>query len=76
MDFRFGDGASQVDNLLLSQDSTYQAPAATSSKTARRNADKTASGFMNGGAADLTDMGFSQPHTHDGGGGGAPLSQF
>ncbi|CAL8104829.1 unnamed protein product [Calicophoron daubneyi] len=89
LDFRLGHGASQVDNLLLSQDSTFQGTAVSGNIqkfTGRRanemlnNEDKKAgvrafeSGLMNG--TDLSELSLSQAVASGGSGGGAPLSQF
>ncbi|VDP92697.1 unnamed protein product [Echinostoma caproni] len=92
LDFRLTHGASQMDNLLLSQDCTFQGAGGASQKFSRVSAadEKTPafdSGLMNG--TDLGDLSLSQAvgsgtvaggigtvGSGSGSGGGAPLSQF
>ncbi|CAH8433241.1 unnamed protein product [Schistosoma rodhaini] len=86
LDFRLGQGASQMDNLLLSQDSTFQGATVPASKVnsqrgsnlfATRSEDHTSinfdSGLVNG--TDLENIGVSQ-NAVSCASSGAPLSQF
>lgn len=86
MDFRLGQGASQMDNLLLSQDSTFQGATVPVSKVnsqrgsnlfATGSEDHTNisfdSGLVNG--TDLENIGVSQ-NAVSCASSGAPLSQF
>ncbi|KAK4472513.1 hypothetical protein MN116_002682 [Schistosoma mekongi] len=48
LDFRLGQGASQMDNLLLSQDSTFQGATVPASKTSKRNSQRGINIFATG----------------------------
>ncbi|THD20660.1 Regulator of nonsense transcripts 1 [Fasciola hepatica] len=89
LDFRLTHGASQMDNLLLSQDCTFQGAGGASQTFSRlnNNDEKSTNPFgsslMNG--TDLSDLSLSQAvgtgavaggSVGAGGGSGAPLSQF